>query len=377
MLGSQSMSRRLLLLLPLLLIGAGGAWVWFAMPPRLTIAMATTGPALEAVYATGAVEPVNWARVGPATRARVTAVQVEEGERVTEGQTLARLDDRQARLLADEAEARARFAADDLARTRTLVARDIAARTTLERAERDARAARAAADALIQRLDDYLVRAPTDGVVLRRDAEVGEVVDTPASLFWIGEPRPLRVTAEVDEEDIARIEVGQQVLLRADAFPGRVMTGEVAQITPKGDTTRKSYRVRLNLPDDTPLLIGMTVEANIILRQTAEAVLVPPSAVVLPDQPRGTPSVAPGRTRPAVVWVVEKETAQRREIEIGVQGARAMEVRRGLFAGEVVVVDPPAQLRDGQAVRLEAAAGRASTAARTAAGTAVRAGAGP
>jgi RND family efflux transporter MFP subunit len=351
------MSRRLLFLLGLLVAGGGGAWAWFALPPRLSIAIAASGPALEAVYATGAVEPVNWARVGPATRARVTAVLVEEGSRVTEGQTLARLDERQSRLLADEAEARARFAADDLARTRTLVARDIAARATLERAERDARAARAAADALIQRLDDYLVRAPTDGVVLRRDAEVGEVVDTPASLFWIGEPRPLRVTAEVDEEDIARIAVGQRVLLRADAFPGRIMQAAVAQITPKGDTTRKAYRVRLNLPDDTPLLIGMTVEANIVLRETPDAVLVPPAAVVIPHGPRGTPAPPPGQTRTATIWVVEKETARRREVEIGVQGPRATEVRRGLAAGEAVVLAPPAGLRDGQAIRLDASAG--------------------
>lgn len=346
------MLRRLLFLLALVLPLGAGAWAWFALPPRVTIAMATRGPALEAVYATGSVEPVQWARVGPATRARITAVLVEEGERVAEGQTLARLDDRQARSLAEEAEARARFAEEDLARTRALVSRDIAARATLERAERDARAARAAADAARQRLDDYLVRAPTDGVVLRRDAEVGEVVDTPASLFWIGEPRPLRVTAEVDEEDIARIAPGQRALLRADAFPGRVMTAEVAQITPKGDTTRKAYRVRLNLPDDTPLLIGMTVEANIVLREEDDAVLLPPAAVVLPDRSRGTASPANGGGTSAVAWVVEKEIARRREVQVGVQGPQATEIRRGIAAGESAILDPPAGLRDGQPVRL-------------------------
>jgi RND family efflux transporter MFP subunit len=355
------MLRRSLLLVLLLAAGGGGAWYWAGLPPRVGIALATEGPALEAVYATGSVEPVHWARVGPATRARLVQVLVQEGDRVTEGQAMARLDDRQSRSLAEEAEARARFAQEDLARTRTLVSRDIAARATLERAERDARAARATADAALQRLDDYLVRAPTDGVVLRRDAEVGEVVDTPASLFWIGEPRPLRISAEVDEEDIARIAIGQRVLLRADAFPGRVMTAEVAQITPKGDTTRKAYRVRLTLPDDTPVMIGMTVEANIVLREERAAVLVPPAAVVLPDAPRGAaaatraaqpPVPAPGMPRPAVVWVVEKEIARRREVEIGVQGPRATEVRRGLAAGEAVILSPPPGLRDGEAVRL-------------------------
>lgn len=353
--------RRLILLLALLLAGGIAAWLRYGLPPRVTIAMASQGPALEAVYATGTVEPVQWARIGPAIRGRLTDILVHEGERVTEGQILAQLDDRQARSMAAESEARARFAVDDLARTRTLVARDITARTSLERAERDAQAARATADAAAQRLDDYVVRAPTSGLVLRRDAEVGEVVDTPASLFWVGEPRPLRITAEVDEQDIARIAVGQVALLRADAFPGQVLRGTVAQITPKGDTVRKAYRVRLSLPDETPLRIGMTAEANIVLRETADAVLVPAGAVVLPPAPRDVspsstapPPPAPGTPRQATVWVVEKEIARRRSVRIGVQAPRSIEITDGLAAGETVVLNPPSGLVEGEAVRLEA-----------------------
>ena len=328
------MRRRLNVALVLLLAVAGG-WLWWTMPPAVAIALATTGPALRAVYATGSVEPVHWARVGPALRARITQVLVEEGDRVTEGQPLARLDNREAVHRAEETEARARFAEDDLARIRTLVTRDIAARASLDRAEAEARAVRAVAEAAQRRLDDYIVRAPAAGLVLRRDAEVGEVVDTPASLFWIGEPRPLRVTAEVDEEDIAQVREGQRVLLRADAFPGQVLTATVGQITPKGDATRKAYRVRLVLPDDTPLLIGMTVEANIVLRQAEDAVLVPPAAI-----------------RDGRVFVVQRETVQPRQVELGVQGPRAIEILRGLQRGEAVVLDPPAGLSAGQAVRI-------------------------
>lgn len=328
------MRRRLILLL-LLALTAGATWFWWTMPPAVAIAMATTGPALRAVYATGSVEPVHWARVGPALRARVAEVMVDEGQRVTEGEPLARLDDREARHRVEEAEARARFADDEFARIRTLVTRDIASRSALDRAEAEARAVRAVADAARRRLDDTIVRAPADGLVLRRDVEVGEVVDTPASLFWIGEPSPLRITAEVDEEDIAQVREGQRVLLRADAFPNRVLTATVGQITPKGDATRKAYRVRLVLPDDTPLLIGMTVEANIVLRQTDDAVLIPPAAV-----------------RDGGVFVVLRETVERRPVELGVQGPRAVEVLRGLARGDTVVLNPPAGLRDGQTVRL-------------------------
>jgi len=327
--------RRRVILLALLPLAAAGGWVWWTTPPAVAIALATTGPALRAVYATGSVEPIHWARVGPAVRARVTEVLVDEGARVTEGQPMARLDNREAAHRAEETEARARFAAEDLARIRTLVTRDIASRATLDRAEAEARAVRAVAEAAQRRLDDYIVRAPSDGVVLRRDVEVGEVVDTPASLFWIGEPRPLRVTAEVDEEDIAQVREGQRVLLRADAFPGQVLTATVGQITPKGDATRKAYRVRLILPDDTPLMIGMTVEANIVLRQTEDAVLVPPAAV-----------------RDGRVFVVQSEIVQPRPVELGVQGPRAVEILRGLTRGEAVVLDPPASLAAGQSVRL-------------------------
>jgi RND family efflux transporter MFP subunit len=329
------MRARIIIPLSLLLLGLTGAWVWRGLPPAVAVATVSTGPAVQAVYATGNVEPVHWAKVGPALRARITAVLVEEGARVEAGQPMAQLDDREARHRVEEAEARANFAQEELARVRALVARDVASRATLDRAEAEARAVRAVAEAAQRRLDDYVVRAPTAGLVLRRDAEVGEVVDTPAALFWIGEPKPLRITAEVDEEDIAQIREGQRALLRADAFAGQVLNATVTQITPKGDATRKAYRVRLSLPEDTPLMIGMTVEANIVLRETANAVLIPPAAL-----------------RGDHVFIVQGEVARRRQVMVGVQGPRAVEIRQGIAAGDVVVLDPPQGLKDGQALRL-------------------------
>ena len=330
------MRARIIISLLLLTLALAGAWVWRGLPPAVAVAAATTGSAVQAVYATGNVEPVHWAKVGPALRARITAVLVEEGARVEAGQPMAQLDDREARHRAEEAEARAVFAQEELARVRALVARDVASRATLDRAEAEARAVRAVGEAAQRRMDDYVVRAPSAGVVLRRDAEVGEVVDTPAALFWIGEPKPLRITAEVDEEDIAQIREGQRALLRADAFAGQVLNATVAQITPKGDATRKAYRVRLALPEDTPLMIGMTVEANIVLRESADAVLIPPAAL-----------------RGDHVFVVQGEVARRRQVTVGVQGPRAVEIRQGIAAGDVVVLDPPQGLRDGQALRLK------------------------
>jgi multidrug efflux pump subunit AcrA (membrane-fusion protein) len=89
----------------------------------------------------------------------------------------------------------------------------------------------------------------------------------------------MQVVAEINEEEITRIAVGQKAFLRTEAFSAQALRATVSQITPKGDPTRKTFRVYLLLPRDTPLRIGMTVEVNIIHREKAAAVVVPAEAV--------------------------------------------------------------------------------------------------
>jgi RND family efflux transporter MFP subunit len=331
---------RLLLRLLLLLLLAGlavGAWfAWQARPPLVQVAAAVRGPAVEAVYATGTVEPVRWAAVAPAIKARLQEVLVDDGDAVTAGQVLARLDDTVARAQVAEVEARARFAAADAERLAQLAARGAAARTDVDRARSEAQALAAAAEAARRRLDDYELKAPIDGTVLRRDGEPGEMVDTGDTVFWIGEREPLRVTADVDEEDIPRVRPGMKALLKADAYPDEVFEARLAAITPKGDPVQKTYRVRLELPAGTPLLIGMTVEANIVVRETRDAVLVPSTAL-----------------REGAVFLATGTRAERRAVEVGVLGPQLAEIRAGLEPGERVIVDPPAGLEDGRRIRID------------------------
>jgi RND family efflux transporter MFP subunit len=312
-----------------------GGWWYLTLPPQVqATAVAVTGPAVQAVYATGTVEPVTWARIGPAVKGRIIAMEAEEGQRVEPGAVLARLDPTVIEAQMREAEARASFLREEAQRLRTLAAREIIARAALDRAESEARAAEAVVETFRRRLADTILRAPMGGIVLRRDGEIGEVVDTTATVFVVGELRPLRVTAEVDEEDIPRVHPGQRVLMRADAFEGEVLPGRVSDITPAGDPRLKVYRVRIALPDDTRLRIGMTVEANIIVRETEHAVLVPDAAV-----------------SGGAVWVLEGERVRRVPVVTGVRGSRRVEIREGLSAGARVVLDPSPRLVDGGRVR--------------------------
>jgi RND family efflux transporter MFP subunit len=327
--------RHILILLALAAAAAGGWHFWRTRPPVVEVAEAVRGPAVEAVYATGTVEPVRWAAVAPAVKARLEAVLADDGDRVAAGQILAHLDDTVAAAQVAEVEARARFAAEEAQRLELLMDKGAAPRSDVDRARSEARALAAAAEAARRRLDDFDLEAPIDGIVLRRDGEPGEMVDTSEPVFWVGEPRPLRITADVDEEDIPRVRPGMKALLKADAYPERVFEGRLAAITPKGDPVQKTYRVRLELPLDTPLMIGMTIEANIVVREAEDAVLVPATAV-----------------RDGAVFVVDGERARQRAVEVGVVGPRLAEIRAELAPGERVIVDPPASLADGRRVRV-------------------------
>jgi RND family efflux transporter MFP subunit len=204
----------------------------------------------------------------------------------------------------------------------------------LERAESDTAQLEASIARQRTRLESYLLRSPSDGVVLRQDGEVGEIAEPGTGLFWVGQPRPLRIVAEVNEEDIPRVQPGQRTLLSSDAFPGRSLEATVSSVTPMGDPVSKTYRVRFDLPDDTPLAIGMTVEVNIVVR-VAEATLLVPAGVV----------------EDGGVFVVENGTAHRRAVVLGIHGATKIEVTGGLAEGEEVIVAP--DLVDGARVRVE------------------------
>jgi RND family efflux transporter MFP subunit len=320
------------------LLSAGAVVFWHYAIPLVEVQRPVRGPAVEAVYATGIVEPVTWAKVTPIVRGRVVELCACEGECVNRGHVLARLDDEEPRARLKEFEARARFLESDVARYGKLLSERVISVQAYERLVSQFDEVRAAIAAARERLADYTLRSPMAGRVLRQDGEVGEVVEPGDVLFWVGEPTPLWIEADVDEEDIPRVRLGQHTLVKSDAFAGQVLAGTVSQITPKGDPVAKSFRVRIGLPAETPLMIGMTTEINVIIREEAGALLVPAEAAV------------DGR-----VFVVEGGRAIERPITPGIKGARWLQVKAGLSDDEAVIVTPPIKLATGDRVRVRAA----------------------
>ncbi|WP_445502637.1 efflux RND transporter periplasmic adaptor subunit [Microvirga sp. G4-2] len=324
---------RLLLALVLLLAAAAAYWR-LGRPQDVAVVAPTRGDAAEIVYATGVVEPRTWAKVTPLLRERIVELCNCEGESVEKGAVLARLDDRQPEATLAELKARQKLIAADYDRIAALVERRVASEQALDRARSELGQVQALIAGQETRLESYVLRAPMGGVVLRQDGEVGEVAEPGTVLFWVGEPRPLWVEADVNEEDIPRVAVGQRAVLKADAFPDRVLEATVDSITPKGDPVAKTYRVRLALPDDTPLRIGMTVEVNVIVQVSANALLVPTNAL-----------------RGGALFTMENGVARRHDVKVGIRGASSTQVLSGLDETERVIVPFPEDLADGAKVR--------------------------
>jgi RND family efflux transporter MFP subunit len=312
------------------------AWAYFR-PPLVETAPARTGEAVDAVYASGVVEYVRQARIAPIVTAPIQQALAEEGQTVRKGQILAQLDDGPQTGTTLQLEAQAALARAAAGRATRLFEAGFGARAAHEDALKTKAAAEAAAASARARLADYRIVAPFDGRVLRREAEPGDLASVGKVLFVVADPATLRVTADIDERDVGRLEPGLTAVVRSDAFPERSFQATVTEITPQGDATGRTFRARLLLEPNSPLKPGMTVETNLVVERRAQAVLAPTQAV-----------------KDGAVFVVEDEHARRREVVLGAQGIEASEIRRGLAAGERVIVSPPDGLKDGGRVRLQA-----------------------
>jgi RND family efflux transporter MFP subunit len=322
-------------ILGVIVVGAVAGLLWWREGPvAVSIVAPTRGPAIDAIYATGTVEPTVMLPIAPRVAGRMVELNADEGSQVRKGQVLARLDDADLASTVEELQARAGYAQSQYERIANLVRQGFMSKAELDRTRADLDAALAAVKRARSQRDYMALTAPADGLIIRRDGERGQFIPAGQAVFFLSCCAPLRVTAEVDEEDISRVHVGQKVVLRADALPGDVLDGQVAEVTPKGDPIARSYRVRIALADPSRVRVGMTVDANLIVAERANALLVPATAVQ-----RNT------------VWAVIQGRAHRQPVRIGVTGAGRTEVVEGLSPDARIVDSPPPDLRDGRAVR--------------------------
>jgi RND family efflux transporter MFP subunit len=383
---------RLLAVLALILLaGAGGLWLgWGRLRPpvvQTTVARAAApgGGAGSVLDASGYVTARLQATVSAKITGKVTEVLIEEGMRVREGAVLARLDDTEARaqlalaqaqLVAARsqlAEIRAQLeqAERDYVRQQGLYDRQLVSPQSLDAAlaQRDMLRARlASAEEQIKvaqeslrvaqvQLDNTVIRAPFSGVVVAKSAQPGEMISpisagggfTRTGIGTIVDMDSLEIQVDVNESYINRVTPGQPVEATLNAYPDWKIPGEVIAIIPTADRSKATVKVRIAIKARDPRIVpDMGVRVGFLESKPAGAAPAPAAAgVLLPAE-----AVRPDGSDSIVFVVTEKKKVERRRVTLGPDAAGQRRVVSGLREGERVVLAPPADLEDGQAVRL-------------------------
>jgi HlyD family secretion protein len=291
-------------------------------------------------------------QLGALISARVAATPVEAGARVHQGALLLQLQDAaqaaalqqaqvsltQARLQLDEVERQYR-------RMQALSAKGIvsASQFDAESSRRDlarnqldgSRAALAQAQA---QLAETTITAPADGVLLRRDVEVGDLVQPGVAVLSLAVGGPVEVRVDADERYLAALAVGQPATVIADAYPDRPFGAVVSEIAPVVDRQAGTVELKLAVAEPPDFLLNdMTASAEIVVGESLRALLLPITAIRVADPD-------------AWVWRVVDGTALRQPVTLGLKGRDQVEILSGLVPGEPVVADA-ADVEEGERVR--------------------------
>ncbi len=296
-----------------------------------------------AVSGTIAALPNQDVRVSALVQGRITAMMVAEGDHVSQGQALAKIDDHSYLDLARQAEAsveqaRANFENARLNHTRNenLFQRGIAARKELE----DARTQESVSAAALSQAEASLaiarlqvgrteVRSPLSGTVVKRFTSVGEQVDGTSGqpLFEVANLREAELYGNVPAVYLGRIHVGQELAISTEAFPGRKFAGRVVAISPAVDPSTNVGLVRIRIPNGAGLLrLGMFLSAQVPLETHPNALTLPASAIY--RDPQGQPRV----------YRVSGDTAEAVAVKLAIEAQDRVEVLSGVKEGETVIL---------------------------------------
>jgi RND family efflux transporter MFP subunit len=385
--GSGSMYKWFILAV-LILALAAGAYALFregAIPIQTATAVASTpgtgGGGAAVLNASGYVVARRQSTVSSKVTGKIAEVLIEEGTSVKEGQLLARLDDQTskpvyalaqrqleaARKNLQEVQVRLEEASRNLRRTEQLRKDSLVSESQLDSAQSEVAALSARLEALkseiqvaegtvrvrAQELDDLLVRAPFDGVVVSKDAQPGEMVSpmsagggfTRTGIATIVDMDSREIEVDVNEAFINRVRAGQRTEAVLDAYPDWIIPSHVINIVPTADRQKATVRVRIAFDAlDPRILPDMGVKVTFLeeAKEQPETAARPsvkvPSAAVIRD----------GASN--YVWRVQNGTVERVAVRIGVERDGKIDVLSGINPGDTVVAAPVEGLAEGTRV---------------------------
>jgi len=313
----------------------------------------------EKLTYTGTLEALNKINITPETGGKIARIYVEAGDRVAKGQLLAELETESIRLQLKQAEAGVSVAEAsyaDALRNKERMDRLIKESAVSEQQREKIQLAFDAASAQLEQaraglnmaqyaLNVSLMKAPFNGVVASKNAEVGDVINPMMGGFGGGaggvltlmDYSTIKLAVAISGEDIGRIRKGQEAVLRIGSLPGREFRGTVRVVNLTADPLNKKFGVEVYVANPDAVLRPGTFGDLVFEVESHENALVVPQSAILEN---------------AYVFVAEGGKAVRKDVKLGIQNTTMIEVLAGLKDGESVVVEGNYGLEDGAAVQV-------------------------
>ncbi|HKM67648.1 MAG TPA: efflux RND transporter periplasmic adaptor subunit [Candidatus Acidoferrum sp.] len=380
-----------------LILLAAGVSAFRDRRPEVEVATArkpATGPA-GVLNASGYITPRRRATIAAKITGRVTRVTFDEGTRVAEGQLLATLDDSDARRALDSAKAdrdsaqaaiadfevQLRNAEIELRRAQQLVKEGVQTQQNLDAAVMTADSLRAkinlakqqvaASEARIreqqQAVDNCTIRAPFAGIVVSKDAQVGEMVSpvsagggfTRTGIATIVDLHSNEIEVDVSEAYIAKVQTDQGVTAVLDAYPDWNIPAKVRTVIPTADRQKATVKVRISFTDDDhKRLIDPATQPRILPDMGVKVTFLEDEKPKTQEAKSAAVAVVPQAAihqdnSSKFVFVVKGDTLERRAVSLGANRGADIEILAGLQPDAVVVVKGPESLRDGQSIQIK------------------------
>jgi RND family efflux transporter MFP subunit len=373
---SKGLSRALLagIAAAVLAVVAYGAWIAYSRtlgrPPEVkTVAVSIRSAGQPGVLLTGSgyvVTRHKYIVIGTKILGQIMEEPIEEGQVVKRGDLLARIDDRDYRAQLEQARASRELAAANLKlkytraqRLRQLFRERVASRDELDEAENELAVSRAElkrADANIDfakfNVEQCTIRSPINGIVLKKYREQGDTINFGGAIqagggttdiVQLADTEDMRVEVDINQSDIAKVAIGTPATMVPDAHPDRPFDATIVKVYPAADRQKGTVKIEAKIlkPDLSIIKPEMSAKVTFLAgtaqKQEAPLVLVPKKAVM-------------GDGAATQVWVARNGIATRVPVTIGRDFQDGVEVTSGLSSGELVIVEPPPNLKDGDVV---------------------------
>ena len=304
-----------------------GIWIYIASTASrisVRVAKAAIGEIAPAVSVSGEIKG-NSAELSPKTIGVIDWEGVKEGNRVSRGQVIAKLDNYDT-------------AKRDYESTRSLFHKGFATKQQLDLSR-------------VQYESSCFI-SPINGIVTLVAYDVGESVSPGMTVFQIVDPKSAYSEVQIDESDIGDVRNGQEVRVFADAYPSGTFNGKLSNIGQEAELKKiggrikldeedKIFRARVDINDpEYKLKIGMTINADIITEKKPGLLIIPREAIFIKEDLK-------------IVYVIKNNRAKETKVSLGAKDSANIEVRSGLASGDSVAVTGFDKLKDGSRVKIE------------------------